>query len=546
MFTASFWRYLFNIPAFSQALPRAGNLVMDQIPLLAGRLSAQADNLAAGLVVLLLFHFGIIYYVKKLRGSGVTAVAVLALCLFVPLWFYNPSVMTAQGMDKQLLPLVLLMGGWAVAGALLLYGMLIAWARKLQATMELGNSRLERLVTAVLFVVLVAAMVAPGYSRWLKSDMSGYFVFRDMGTNQLSGMEQGGILIVTGAAEYYRVLYAGEVLYQGENNYSLIDYQSLNRKRYIHDLKDQEQALPMDLEDSDIDALRPVRLEQPESFRAGELTVNYPPETVFMIPDLALMSVIRANGFERPVYFSFNFAPENMLGLSGFVASRGLTNRLFEQDPLTSEDSTNYYRGDLQIAVDIPWTQQLLWGYYRHHTTLWDASGDEHDERYRPLLVYARAHANLAEALLGKGGGDAAASNYRQCEFFDPDYENKLLIFASRLAEKGFYEQSKVLADAYFENVPPDPLKWAGLAKIALANADSVPATEMLVKSLEADPDFLLGYQKLIRLFHEMGQHTMVSAYISRWLTRHSTDEQTKQLWEEYNATKTLPPGFPE
>ncbi len=544
LFTAEFWRYLFNVPAFENALPRNGNLLTDQIPLLTGRLKLQGDTLIAGVLLLILFHFGMIYHIRKSKGDRLLVLSVLAVAMLVPLWFFNPSIINSGGMDKHLLLMILLMGAWAVTGAVLLYRMAIQWSRKFQARMEFTTRRFERLVTVSSYLLLLGALLAPFYPRWLQADMSDYFLIRDLGLNQLQGVEENGILVLSGSGEYYRALYADKVFY-GESQRSLINYQALGSKRYLRQLKRNEPPVPMDLEDSGIENLRPVRLEKPEIFQAGELKVNYPAETVFLVPDMALMSILRANKFERPVYFSYSVMPENMLGLAGYSAMRGLGVRLFEQDPLSGEDSTNYFRGRFSpLAVDIPWSQQLLWGYYVHRTTLWQATADKHDERFRPLLSYARAHASLAEALMGRENGEAAASNFRQCEFFDPDYETKLFNFATRLAQEGLYEQSKDFAGMYFTHVPPDPLPWAGLAKLALTNADTIPATELLIKSLEADPDFLLGYQKLIRLYNSMEKHTMVSAFLSRWLARHPTDEQTRQLWDEYNATQTLPPGF--
>lgn len=545
MFTSGFWRYLFNIPGMESALPRQGNFFTVQIPLMIGRLEAQADHWIAGIILLLLFHFGMFYHIKQRSGSGRGVLLALAVSFLAGIWIYNPGVTNLTGFDRHLLIFIMIMAGWVLTGITVLYLQAIEMARRFQARMEFTGRRFERLVTLSSTVLLIAAMLSPMYFRWRESDMSSYYLIRDLGGNQLRGVEQNGILILGSAAEYYRALYAEKVLFQ-DSQRTLINYPGMTSTHYIRQLKTIEPPAPMDLSDAQIGDMRPVRLEKTESFTAGKLSVSYPAETVFLVPDMVLMSVLRANKFERPVYFSSNIAPQNMLGLAGYCAIRGLTVRLFEENPLTSADSSNYWRGRYPIAIDIPWTQQLLWGYYVHHTTLWQARGDEHNARFRPLLIYARAHANLAEAFLGQKNGDAAASNYRQCEFFDPDYESKLLNFASRLAQQGQYEQTKDFADMYFTHIPPDPLKWAGLAKLALANQDSLAATELLVKSLEADPDFLLGYQKLIRLFSSMEKHTMVSAFISRWLVRHPDDMETRQLWEEYNATKALPPDFPD
>ena len=98
----------------------------------------------------------------------------------------------------------------------------------------------------------------------------------------------------------------------------------------------------------------------------------------------------------------------------------------------------------------------------------------------------------------------------------------------------------------YFKEHPADALKWAGLAKMALDQADTTAATEMLVEAVKVDPDFQLGFTKLVRLYDATDQKLMASAFLSRWVARHPQDEQARKLWEQYSATKTLPPDFPD
>jgi len=68
----------------------------------------------------------------------------------------------------------------------------------------------------------------------------------------------------------------------------------------------------------------------------------------------------------------------------------------------------------------------------------------------------------------------------------------------------------------------------------------------MLVEAVKVDPDFQLGFTKLVRLYDATDQKLMASAFLSRWVARHPQDEQARKLWEQYSATKTLPPDFPD
>jgi len=543
-FTKPFWNYFFNTAALRASFARSASFFSVQFPLLLGQLKAQSFHWIVGIVLLVAFHYGLIQALRRLRALAVAVLIVLAYFLAYPLWMVNPMPATVARLESGLLPVVVIMSGFILIGIVSLKGAFGILPRVVTQKFELRTSRLENSTVYTLTALLAAVLVSPVVFGWKSVDMSGYYVIRDLGANQLAGIEKDGIIVLLNDREFSPALYADRVLL-GESGRTLLNYSLMSSPRYLKQLK-ATGTVPMTLDDRRIETIGPVKLAEAETYEAGKLKVNYPKDTIFLVGDLALKNIIAANAFKRPFYYSSQIPPQYQLGLTRYMALRGMAIRLFEEDPTTSTDSTNYWRQDAgSLAVDIPWTQQLLWGYYRFSTTLWK---DEalRGEKAAPLVNYARLYANLAEAYLGKKNAEAAGANFKQCEFFDTEYRDRMLAFSTRLAAKGCYPQSKEFASTYFKLVPPDPLKWAGLAKIALDNRDTIPATELLLESIKADPDFLLGYQKLIRLFDSMGKNSMVSAFLSRWLARHPNDQETRRLWEEYSSTKTLPPDFPQ
>ena len=559
LFSKDFWRYLFNSDSLRGSLPRNANFFLYQFPLFLGYLKNQAGHWISVAVVLVIFLYGIIRLLKGERKLGLLGLALLAFGLLSVLWLADPKLGLEQAwdnfpdptrhepthIDRVFIFTYLIFGIFTVIGAVFLKIDLGQFFKSLAKRMEFKSGKFEKLTGYSVTALLVIFQLGFVPFRWQKADMSGFYVVRDLAENMLRGVEPESILIVRSDDEYYPVTYINKFLIK-DSERSIVNFRQLSDKSYLKSLKNASPPVLLTYDDTGINRLGPVKLIKRETFQAGNLKVTYPENTVFLIRDMAILDILRANGFSRPVYFSRRLGLENMLGLYDYFAFQGLVIRLFEEDPLATEDSLNFWRQGANLpAVDIKRTNELLWRDHIYRTSLGDIKLAREDLK-RPLLAYARSHLMLGEAFLSRKDASSASLNFRQCEFFDPNYSEMLFTFAARMTNAGEYEETKNFAGRYFKAHPVDPLKWAGLAKIALENTDSIPATEFLLEAIKADPDFQLGFQKLIRLFDSMGRKTMVSAFLSRWLSRHPDDQETRKLWEEYSTTETLPPDFPE
>lgn len=559
LFSNDFWRYFFNSESLGGSLPRNASFFLYQFPLFLGYLKNQAGHWITALVVLVIFHYGIIRLLKSELKLGLLGLILLAFGLLSVLWLVNPKLGLEQAWDKFPDPTrhepthidqvfiftYLIFGCFTVIGAVFLKIDLGRFFKGIAERMEFKSNKFENLTGAGLTLLLVIFQIGFIPFRWQKADMSGFYVVSDLAENQLKGIEPESILIVRSDDEYYPVFYINRFLLN-DSSRSIVNYYRLSDKSYLKSLKDASPPVLLTYDDTSINRLGPVKLEKRETFQTGNLQVAYPENTVFLVRDMAMLDILRANGFSRPVYFSHRLGSENMLGLYNYLAFQGLAIRLFDQDPLATEDSLGFWRqGANSPAVDVKKTSELLWRDYFYRSSLSDI-GIQRRDLTRPFLAYARSHLMLGEAFLKRKDVSSASLNFRQCEFFDPNYSEMLFTFAARMAQEGQYEGSKDFAGQYFEARPVDPLKWAGLAKIALEKTDSIPATEFLLEAIKADPDFQLGFQKLIRLFDSMDNKTMVSAFISRWLNRHPDDQEMRKLWAEYSTTEALPPDFPD
>ncbi|MBN2288189.1 MAG: hypothetical protein JXQ83_02580, partial [Candidatus Glassbacteria bacterium] len=554
-----FWSFVFLTDTLKGSLSRRAAFFVYQVPLLLGYLKLQAGHWAVAVAALVVFHYALVRIFRLNRRLLAGMLVLLAVSALVVLWLDNPRLGPAQALDKVpetwkheprdldhlFLFTYLLFGSLVVLGLYFLrqdLRALIDWSVQ---KMQIDGGRLHKLARGGVSTVLLVAPLAFIPLHWQRSDMSAYYVVRDLADNLLSGVEGNAILFVNNDLEYYPIVYVNKIIFK-QSDKIVANYAWMQERSYLKDLKVSDPPMPFILSGDGFDRLRPLRLEKALPLAAGELRVVYPENTLLNIREQGLIDILKANEFRRPVYFSYRVPQNSMAGLQRFAAVQGLGVRLFEQDLLSGADSLNYWRREPEsAAVDIRKTTDLLMAGYRFRTTVKDLERHPEDQS-RLLDIYASLHEILGRGLLARNLDQEAASSFRQCEFFSRSYPESLHNFAVIMAWSGHYDGAKEFMNFYFQRKPTDPLKWAGLAKIALTNADSSAALEMLQESIKADQDFLLGFQKLIRLYDSMGQKVMASAFLSRWVGRHSNDEQAMRLWEEYSTTETLPPDWPE
>ena len=557
LFSRRFWEYFYGLDALRQSLPRGANFFTHQIPLLLSFMKFQAPHLIAGIFILLLFHYGFIRMGRTNRRLTIEWLGLMLLIMLVQVWLVNsklgvgqspeitePMRRESRSLEHLFIISYLCLGAWAVLGIAWFKDDLSRLTRKVIGRFDFTERNLAWLPGAGLLTAVCLLLLTPAWFNWKKASMAGDFVVADAGRNLVIGTGENSILVVSGDNEYYPAMYIRNFLFQ-DTTISLVNYLQLGDTRYIKSLDDIKPPVKRIYPDDQVDLIRNVRLADPYDFEAGNLKLRFPTNTVLLVRDLALLDIIRANAFERPLFLSHTLGRGNLAGLDKYVARRGMTLQLMDHDPMTQEDSLYYWRGPDGLAVDINTTSQLFWIGYTYHNTI-DQIPEHRRDRNRIMFNYAGLHSLLGEAFLNRNNVEQATLNFRQTSFFDRDYKDRQFMFATWMARGGQYQAAKTFALDHFKDHPGDPLQWAGLAKMALEKADSSAAADLLVEAVKTDPDFQLGFTKLVRLYDAMGQQLMASAFLSRWVARHPEDEQARVIWEQYSATKVLPPDFPD
>ncbi len=558
LFSRPFWVYFYGLDALRHSIPRGADFFTGQVPLLFEHLKNQSPHWIVSLVLLAVLLYAVFRLFRTQRRLFFWSLGLLLGFTLIQLWLENPKLSLQPALDGagnsvareitntegRFLIVFLLFGVYAVLGLAWLKDDLSRALRWIVGRLDFTEKNFNWLPGGGLLAVIVLLLLAPVWFNWNRTSLARDFTVLDYARNMFGGTDENGILIVSGDQEYYPVMYVKRYIY-ADTTRSVINYNYLVDPAYIKSLDQASPTVALNFTDQQVESLRPARLAEPYDFKAGKLQIRYPQGTVLLVRDLAVVDIVRANEFKRPVYFSGTLGTENMAGFDKYLTRRGLTVQLLESDPLESADSTFFWRSVDRTVIDINKSSHLLWLDYSYHTTVKDIPAGRRD-RVRILFNTGRVLSLMADAFLMRNNVQQAVLNFRQTEFFDPEYKERLFAFASWCAREKKYAEAKMFAMDYFKEHPADALKWAGLAKMALDQADTTAATEMLVEAVKVDPDFQLGFTKLVRLYDATDQKLMASAFLSRWVARHPQDEQARKLWEQYSATKTLPPDFPD
>ena len=544
LFSSDFWGYVFSWHVAVKSLSGHSDI--------AANIHTFSSYLKNNLVCLITFIFTAavnIYFLtylflknRKLMLSVVVAFLVMAI---MPLWLRSSAYDALTLVRSAFLPAIALYMIVFASGMIWLFANWKQLVRAIFRKMDMDGGKLEKMKLVGGNVFFLLLLLVPSYFNWSVADHSGRYEMADLAMNRLSGTEKDAILFLANDAEYYSTLYVRKQYFNQSENI-LANYLWMEDTAYLTDLSKLKPAMPFTYGEKALKRLVPSRLAQTQTFRAGEMSIVYPGGTQFSRRETALLDVLRANEFKRGVFFSIAIPQNELAGLTGNLSQRGLNYYLNEQAPNTTGDSTYFWKRDPNsVAVDLRSSMALIWQGYRFRTT--SMSFDSNLPAInKQLLPYASILEQLGQAMLAKGDQLAAANNFQQTKFYSSRYRESMPSFASTMAWNGSYDKAKEFMNEYFKDDTPDPMMWASLAKIALTNQDSTAATELLLESIKADPDFMLGYQKLIRLYDSMDKKVMASAFLSRWVGRHQDDQQAYKLWEEYSTTETLPPDWPE
>lgn len=302
-------------------------------------------------VPLILALIGFIYCLLK-RARLWLLIFILFLFYSIILILYlnvEPGFHNIREIDRLFIPSYFIFLMWVGIGLYFLHSTVF----KLFKTDNLTKKIALVSLIVIGFVVLPLNQIV---SNWNECNKNKFYFPGDFAYNLLESCEKDAILFTNGDNDTYPLWYLQYA--EGiRKDVRVVNLSLLNVHDYIRSLRDQAPKIPMSLSDEAISELRfqtwqekqtttiPIPKEKYDQYISKltaidstlikpenpELSFDVAPTVQSMgirVQDLMLLEILKANQFERPIYFSATVTPMNLIGLDKYLSTVGIVRKL--------------------------------------------------------------------------------------------------------------------------------------------------------------------------------------------------------------------------
>lgn len=242
---------------------------------------------------------------------------------------------------------------------------------------KMNNKKSLMLVSSIVLLLSFAAvpvnMLRVNYDTL---NRHGNYLPFDYAYNLLQSVEKDGILITNGDNDTFPI-WCLQAAYGIRTDVRVINLSLAQTDWYNLQLKNERPygalTVPMNFTNDQLKRLQPVQWDEkkavsfdvpltayPDSMRSrpnlpSKITVNVPPSirqqsgtqviTALKANDLLLIDIVKANKWERPIYFSVTVSEDNYIGLGSYLVMEGMAQRLVPYK--TNESGTEAINTDI-------------------------------------------------------------------------------------------------------------------------------------------------------------------------------------------------------
>lgn len=266
----------------------------------------------------------------------------------------------------------------------------------------------------------------PDSARWAfeygQSEGGFYPAMMEYNKNIMASCEKNAILFTNGDNDTFPMWFL-QLVEKYRTDITVINLSLLNVSWYIQQLKNSypfgENNLFVNLTDADIDSLRPIYWEDGKVTipvkhdplnKEGKIEWRVKPtveDKAIRVQDIMLMDIIRANDWNRPIYFSTTVYEGNKIGLDNFLAPEGLVERLCSHERKVSAEKiysnlTEVYTYDGMKDKHISDVEEAasLYQNYRHIFINLARQYEDAGEKEKVIEILTLMDEKLPEALL--------------------------------------------------------------------------------------------------------------------------------------------------
>jgi tetratricopeptide (TPR) repeat protein len=275
--------------------------------------------------------------------------------------------------------------------------------------------------------------------------------------------------------------------------------------------------------DEQADRLMPIRWPEDREIDLGGISLNLKQGQILRVQDRAVLNIIRANRWKRPIYFAITVSPNNKIGLERYLQMESMALRL------VPKEGSN--------MIDVERTRDLI---MNHH--IFRGLNDDtvfKDENTQKLLTnYSAVFATLGQVYIGQGKYEEARLVLeRALEVLYPFWG---LYQVLTKAYEGLGELEKGL------EVGHKALSMVREKDRAMIYMNLLPLyqkanrlgefSDYLNGRIDGNPDEFSAYWALFRTYHIQGKSMDAARVLEKWLIFHPQDENTRRFWSQYLA----------
>ncbi len=239
--------------------------------------------------------------------------------------------------DRLFIPSFIIFLLWVGIGSYLLFEFLFNISSKIKINAKFYITA----IAAIGFLILPLNLFL---TNRMNCDKSKYFFPEDLAYNILSGCERNAVVFTNGDNDTFPLWFMQSV--EGyRKDVSVVNLSLLNTDFYIDELVSSKNGFSIDNSFLNPDSLAPRKIKQPIKIilpyydksktekTQDTLNVVYPGRDFgdikgFLIQDQVLLSFLKDNNWNRPVYFCVTVDEDNLLGLKNYLNCQGMVNKL--------------------------------------------------------------------------------------------------------------------------------------------------------------------------------------------------------------------------
>ncbi len=277
------------------------------------------------------------------------------------------------------------------------------------------------MIVAGVLILMSVLPLAPGHYKWYEHDATENAVAREYAWNLLAGLDPNAIVFTNGDNDTFPLWYLQEV--EGfRQDVTVVNLALINLSWYIKQLKRHDPPLPCSYSDTEIEQMKAIRYEDPDTGR----------QEVIYVKDYMVHNIIEQSMNRRPVFFAVTIPEENMHRYYDMLQMEGLAYRFTGK------------RHESGIpTVDEDRMMANMYGLYHYGASLSGDNDARHEKFAEMNNINITGEDNDSNQLLGERGWKLDGlteytGRHREDIFYDPNAEMLMGNYPAGLIRAGY------------------------------------------------------------------------------------------------------------